>query len=55
MTPGDTVVTYCFVAYRASTTYMIARALGYPVKLYDGSHEDWSKRKLPLVPGTSPR
>lgn len=52
---GDTVVTYCFVAYRASTTYMIARALGYPVKLYDGSYEDWSKRKLPLVPGNSPR
>ena len=52
---GDTVVTYCFVAYRASTTYMIARALGYPVKLYDGSYEDWSRRKLPLVPGASPR
>jgi len=55
VSPGDTVVTYCFVAYRASTTYMIARALGYPVKLYDGSYEDWSRRKLPLVPGASPR
>jgi len=53
--PGDTVVTYCFVAYRASMTYMIARALGYPVKLYDGSYEDWSKRNLPLVAGSSPK
>jgi 3-mercaptopyruvate sulfurtransferase SseA len=25
------------------------------VKLYDGSYEDWSKRKLPLVAGTLPR
>lgn len=52
--PGDTVVTYCYVAYRASMTYMIARALGYPVKLYDGSYEDWSRRKLPLVAGAAP-
>ena len=34
---GDTVVTYCWVGYRASTTYLAARAVGLPVKLYDGS------------------
>lgn len=52
---GDTVVTYCLVGYRASMTYMVARALGYPVRLYDGSYEDWSRRKLSLVVGASAR
>ncbi len=52
--PGDTVVTYCYVGYRASMTYLGARALGYPAKLYDGSYEDWSRRKLPLKAGGEP-
>jgi thiosulfate/3-mercaptopyruvate sulfurtransferase len=51
---GDTVVTYCYVGYRASMTYLVARSLGYPTKLYDGSYEDWSRRKLPLVSGAAP-
>jgi len=54
MHPGDTVVTYCWVGYRASTTYLAARALGLPVKLYDGSYEDWARRKLPLTTGAKP-
>jgi thiosulfate/3-mercaptopyruvate sulfurtransferase len=54
MQPGDTVVTYCWVGYRASTTYLAARALGLPVKLYDGSYEDWARRKLPLTTGAKP-
>jgi thiosulfate/3-mercaptopyruvate sulfurtransferase len=54
MHPGDTVVTYCWVGYRASTTYLAARALGLPVKLYDGSYEDWARRKLPLHTGAAP-
>ena len=53
--PGDTVVTYCWVGYRASMTYLAARALGYPTKLYDGSYQDWSRRNLPVVKGTSPK
>jgi thiosulfate/3-mercaptopyruvate sulfurtransferase len=52
--PGDTVVTYCWVGYRASMTYFIARYLGYPVKLYDGSYEDWRRRKLPVRAGSAP-
>ncbi len=52
--PGDTVVTYCYVGYRASMTYLVARALGYPTRLYDGSYQDWARRNLPLVRGTSP-
>ena len=54
MQPGDTVVTYCWVGYRASTTYLAARSLGLPVKLYDGSYEDWARRKLPLRTGATP-
>lgn len=52
--PGDTVVTYCFVGYRASMTYLVARYLGYQAKLYDGSYEDWSRRRLATVPGAAP-
>jgi thiosulfate/3-mercaptopyruvate sulfurtransferase len=52
--PGDTVVTYCLVGYRASATYFVARLLGHPVKLYDGSYQDWSARKLALRPGAAP-
>jgi thiosulfate/3-mercaptopyruvate sulfurtransferase len=54
MQPGDTLVTYCWVGYRASTTYLAARAIGLPVKLYDGSYEDWARRKLPLKVGAKP-
>jgi len=52
--PGDTVVTYCYVGYRASMTYLVARYLGYTARLYDGSYQDWSQRHLPLVAGKSP-
>jgi thiosulfate/3-mercaptopyruvate sulfurtransferase len=51
---GDTVATYCWVGYRASMTYFIARYLGYPVKLYDGSYQDWQARKLPVTAGAMP-
>lgn len=54
MRPGDTVVTYCWVGYRASATYFAARSLGLPVKLYDGSYEDWAERKLPVRAGPTP-
>src|SRR5437763_9945094 len=40
--PGDTVVAYCHVGQQATGTLFAARLLGYPVKLYDGSFEDWS-------------
>ena len=48
---GDTVVTYCLVGYRASMTYFGARLLGYPVRLYDGSYQEWALRGLPLKKG----
>jgi thiosulfate/3-mercaptopyruvate sulfurtransferase len=52
--PGDTVVTYCLVGYRASMTYFGARMLGLPVRLYDGSYQDWARRKLPVTKGSLP-
>ncbi len=41
---GDTVVTYCHIGLQASLLYTAARSLGMPVKIYDGSWEDWAKR-----------
>lgn len=47
--PGDTVVTYCHTGGQATATLFAARSLGYPVLLYDGSFEDWSRRtELPV-------
>jgi len=47
--PGDTVVTYCHIGQQGTGTLFAARLLGYPVKLYDGSFEDWSNRsELPV-------
>lgn len=52
--PGDTIVTYCLVGYRASMTYFGARLLGLPVRLYDGSYQDWARRALPVRQGQTP-
>ncbi|MBL8961223.1 MAG: sulfurtransferase [Gemmatimonadetes bacterium] len=46
---GDTVVTYCHIGLQASLLYTAARSLGIPVRIYDGSFEDWAKRsELPV-------
>ena len=52
--PGDQVVAYCWVGYRGSATYFIARHLGYDVRLYDGSFQDWAQRNLPVRAGNTP-
>lgn len=52
--PGDIVATYCWVGYRASATWFVARWLGYDARLYDGSYQDWSQRNLPTRAGTAP-
>jgi thiosulfate/3-mercaptopyruvate sulfurtransferase len=54
VTPGDTVIAYCYTGYRASGTYFISRLLGYPVKLYDGSYEEWARLKYPTVTVPTP-
>jgi thiosulfate/3-mercaptopyruvate sulfurtransferase len=42
------VVTYCFIGQTASVIYLTGRALGYNVKVYDGSMQEWSR--IPELP-----
>jgi thiosulfate/3-mercaptopyruvate sulfurtransferase len=46
--PNDTVVAYCHVGQQATALLFAAQALGYNVKLYDGSFQDWQRRQLPV-------
>jgi thiosulfate/3-mercaptopyruvate sulfurtransferase len=52
VTPGKSVITYCHIGQQASLDYFVARYLGFPVRLYDGSFEEWSRRtELPVATG----
>lgn len=42
------VVVYCFVGQTASVNYLVGRSLGYKMKLYDGSMQEWSR--IPELP-----
>lgn len=42
------VVTYCFIGQTASVVYLAGRVLGYDVKLYDNSLQEWSWLDLPM-------
>ena len=42
--PGQEVVTYCQTGHRAAHNYFTLRLLGYTVRLYDGSWEEWGNR-----------
>ena len=46
--PNDTVIAYCHVGQQATALLFAAEALGYNVKLYDGSFQDWHMRNLPV-------
>jgi thiosulfate/3-mercaptopyruvate sulfurtransferase len=53
--PGNLMVSYCHIGQRATVLYFTAKMLGYGAKMYDGSWEDWSRRKdLPIITGESP-
>jgi thiosulfate/3-mercaptopyruvate sulfurtransferase len=41
--PYDTVVAYCHIGQQGSLAYFVAKSLGYKVKLYDGSFQEWSR------------
>ena len=47
--PNDTVVGYCHIGQQATAMLFAARYIGHPVKLYDGSMQEWSRRAdLPI-------
>jgi thiosulfate/3-mercaptopyruvate sulfurtransferase len=50
--PGDTVVAYCHIGQRATAVLLAAETLGYPVRLYDGSFQEWGRR--PDLPVDNP-
>jgi thiosulfate/3-mercaptopyruvate sulfurtransferase len=47
--PGQTVVGYCHLGQYATAMLFGARTLGYDVRLYDGSFQEWgSREELPI-------
>lgn len=47
--PGDTLVVYCHLGQFATAVVFAARTLGYDVRLYDGSFQEWgSLDRLPV-------
>ena len=48
--PDDTIVGYCHIGQQATAMLFAARLVGHPVKLYDGSMQEWSRRTdLPVA------
>lgn len=45
---GDRLIVYCHIGQQATLAFTAARILGHPVQLYDGSFDDWARRKLPV-------
>ena len=55
MAEGKTAVSYCHVGQQASLVWLMARALGYDARMYDGSMHEWTHDpELPVVTGTEP-
>jgi thiosulfate/3-mercaptopyruvate sulfurtransferase len=49
------VIVYCHIGQTASVDYVQLRRLGVPVRLYDGSFEDWSRHsEYPVTEGAKP-
>lgn len=43
------LVLYCFIGQTACVDYLVGRSLGYSIKVYDGSIQEWSRdEKLPM-------
>ena len=55
ITKGTPLVTYCHSGVQATVPYVVARMLGYDVRVYDGSYQQWSASEAPVVTGEKPR
>ncbi|MDT7880874.1 MAG: rhodanese-like domain-containing protein [Candidatus Hydrothermia bacterium] len=44
----DTIVVYCQKGILSEKAYQILKVLGYNVKHYKGSFEDWKSKNLPI-------
>ena len=54
--PSPLTVSYCHIGQQATLVYFVARYLGQPARLYDGSFQDWSRNPdLPVDSPTSSR
>ena len=54
-TQGTSIATYCHIGQQATVPYFVARMLGYDVKLFDGSYEEWARTEgAPVKTGTTP-
>jgi thiosulfate/3-mercaptopyruvate sulfurtransferase len=52
--PESHIIAYCHIGQQATLVYFVAKYLGYPASLYDGSFEDWSAHpELSVVKGGS--
>lgn len=52
---GTTIATYCHIGQQATVPWLVARMLGYDVKLFDGSFEEWARTtSAPVKTGTQP-
>lgn len=49
--PDRKAITYCEVGLQASHGYFLLKYLGYDAAMYDGSWQEWSAAKLPVVTG----
>lgn len=49
LVPGKKLLTYCEVGLQASHSYFLFKYLGYDAAMYDGSFQEWSAGKLPVV------
>jgi len=55
ISPESLVITYCGTGILASVDYFAARLLGYRVRLYDGSFQEWSRDESLPVSKTATR